>query len=118
MRKVSLLSVFILFVALFSKSFAQGTNYVGNWESTTPVVQYNNLTVRISISSTTDPNVFVLINIDKPKRKFIGKYNDSEDRLYTTIAKKPIYFKYNAVSDILECYRQKDDSKVYELTRY
>ena len=108
----------MLFFALLSNSYAQGTNYAGNWETTTPVAQYNNTVVRLQISSTASSDVFVIVNADKLKRKYDAKYNSTQDRLYTSLDKKQIYFKYVAATDLLECYKTKDDTKVYELTRY
>ena len=118
MKKVHILGLFVLFLSLFSNSYAQGVNYVGNWESTTPVAQYNNLTVRIQIIATANPDAFIIVNADSPKNKFDAKYNSSQDRLYTTLKKHPIYFKYVSSSDMIECYKSKDDTKIYELTRY
>jgi hypothetical protein len=118
MKKFKLVGIALFFIGLFHVANAQSTNYVGNWESTTPVAQYNNLTLRVQISSTSDPNVFILVNADAPKGKFSGKYNAAQDRLYTTFKKKPIYLKYDASADKLECFKSKDDTKLYELSRY
>lgn len=118
MKKLHLLGLFILFTALFNQSYAQGSNYVGNWESTTPVTQYNNLTVRLQIVATSNPDAFIIVNADSPKYKFDAKYNATQDRLYTTLKKKPIYFKYVSASDKLEVYKSKDDTKLYEMVRY
>lgn len=118
MNKLKIFGILMLFMGMFVGVKAQGTNYVGNWESTTPVAQYNNLVLRVQISSTSDPNVFILVNADAPKSKFTGKYNATQNRLYTTFKKKPIYLVYDAANDKLECYKSKDDSKLYDLIRY
>ncbi len=101
-----------------SNSFAQATNYVGNWQSTAPVVSMNNSIMRIKILSTNEPNVFIIINTDNPKKKIVAKYNPADGRVYATVKNTPIYLVYNAGSDNLQCFKQSNNALICDLTRY
>ena len=61
---IGFIAMFFLFA--FSAS-AQATSFVGNWQSTAPVVSMNNSIVKIKVLSTSDPNVFIIINSDNPE---------------------------------------------------
>jgi len=115
MLGISVVAIFFLFA--FSAS-AQSTNFVGNWQSTAPVVSMNNSIVKIKVLSTSEPNVFIIINPDNPKKKFVSKYDQPTNRLYTTIKNQNLYFTYVTSTDMLECYKVSNDSKIADLTRY
>lgn len=97
---------------------AQNTNYVGNWQSTTPVASMNNSIMRIKILSTSDPNVFIVINADNPKKKILAKYKPADGRIYATVKNTPIYFVYVAASDSLQCFKQSNNALICDMTRY
>ena len=101
-----------------SNSFAQATNYVGNWESTTPVVSMNNAVMHIKVLATSNPNVLVIINIDKPKKKIIAKYENTDGRVYASIRNTPVYLIYVPATDSLECYKTNTNAHICNLIRY
>lgn len=118
MKNICLIVILFLFTSFYNNSISQSASYVGNWESTAPVPQYNGLTVRLQIASTSDPNVFVIVNVDSPKMKYNGKYDDFVGRLYTVIKKKNLYFVYISATDMLECYNASNGVKIADLQRY
>ena len=99
-------------------SNAQSTSYVGNWQSTAPVASMNNSILRIKILSTSDPNVFIIINADNPKKKIIAKYKPADGKIYATVKNTPIYLVYIASSDSIQCYKQSNNALMSDLTRY
>lgn len=99
-------------------SNAQSTSYVGNWQSTAPVASMNNSIMRIKILSTSDPNVFIIINADNPKKKIIAKYKPADGKIYATVKNTPIYLVYIASSDSIQCYKQSNNALMSDLTRY
>jgi hypothetical protein len=101
-----------------SQTFAQSTNYVGNWQSTAPVASMNNAVLKIKVLSTNEPNVFIIVNADSPKKKIVSKYNQQDGRIYATVKSTPIYLVYLAASDSLECYKTSTNTKICDLTRY
>jgi len=101
-----------------SNSIAQSTNYVGNWQSTAPVASMNNSIMKIKILSTNDPNVFIIINADSPKKKIVAKYNSTDGRIYATVKNTPIYLVYNSSLDNLQCFKQSNNALICDLTRY
>lgn len=103
---------------LTSESFTQATSYVGNWQSSTPVSISNNTIMRIKILSTSNPDVFNIINPDNPKKKITAKYNTADGRIYATVKNTPIYLVYLSASDSLECYKAATNTKICDLTRY
>ncbi len=112
---IGFIAMFFLFA--FSAS-AQATGFVGNWQSTAPVASMNNSIVKIKVLSTSDPAVFIIINSDNPKKKFVSKYDQATNRLYTTIKNQSLYFAYVSTSDMLECYKTTNNSKIADLTRF
>jgi hypothetical protein len=112
---IGFIAMFFLFA--FSAS-AQATSFVGNWQSTEPVASMNNSIVKIKVLSTSDPAVFIIINSDNPKKKFVSKYDQATNRLYTTIKNQNLYFAYVSTSDMLECYKTTNNSKIADLTRF
>jgi hypothetical protein len=110
---------FLAFIFLLNtESFAQSTSYVGNWQSSTPVSINNNTIMRIKILSTSNPDVFIIINPDNPKKKITAKYNTADGRLYATVKNTPIYLVYLSASDSLECYKAATNTKICDFTRY
>jgi len=107
---------FILFLS--TESFAQATSYVGNWQSTTPVSISNSTILKIKILSTSNPDVFIIINPDNPKKKITAKYNTADGRVYASVKNTPIYLVYISASDSLECYKASTNVKICDLTRY
>lgn len=101
-----------------SQLFAQATNYVGNWQSTGPVAIMNNSTLKIKVLSTSNPDVFIIVNAVTPKKKITAKYNQADGRVYATVKNTPIYLVYLASSDSLECYKSSNNTKICDLTRY
>lgn len=101
-----------------SQTYAQATNYVGNWQSTAPVASMNNATLKIKVLSTSDPNVFIIVNADTPKKKITAKYNQADGKMYATVKSTPIYLVYIASSDSLECYKSSNNVKICDLNRY
>jgi len=101
-----------------SQTYAQATNYVGNWQSTTPIVSMNNAILKIKVLSTSNPNVFIIINADTPKKKITAKYNQADGKMYATVKSTPIYLVYIASSDSLECYKSSNNVKICDLNRY
>lgn len=97
---------------------AQTTNYVGNWQSTAPVASMNNTIMRIKVLSTSDPNAFIIINADNPKKKIIAKYKPTDGRIYATVKNTPIYLVYISSSDSLQCFKQSNNALICDLTRY
>jgi hypothetical protein len=111
--------VFFAFIFLISsESLAQATSCVGNWQSSTPIAISNNTILRIKILSTSNPDVFIIINPDNPKKKIIAKYNTPDGRLYATVKNIPIYFIYISSSDSLECYNVSTNAIISDFTRY
>ena len=101
-----------------SNSIAQSTNYVGNWQSTAPVASMNNSIMKIKILSTNNPNVFIIINADSPKKKIVAKYNSTDGRIYATVKNTPIYLVYNSSLDNLQCFKQSNNALICDFTRY
>lgn len=101
-----------------SETFAQATSYVGNWQSTAPVASMNNSILRIKILSTNDPNVFIIINADNPRKKIMAKYNQIDGRVYATVRNTPIYLVYIPSNDSLQCYKESNNSLLCNMTRH
>ncbi len=116
--KLMSLSMIAFFWLTSSNAITQTTNYVGNWQSTTPVVSMNNSIMKIKILSTNQPNVFIIINADNPKKKIIAKYNPADGRVYATVKNTPIYLVYLAATDSLQCYRQSNNTLICDLNRF
>lgn len=115
MLGLGFIAMFFLFA--FSAS-AQATSYVGSWQSTAPVAGISNSIVKIKVLSTSDPIVFIIINPDNPKKKFVAKYDETTNRLYTTIKNQNIFFEFVSATDMLECYKVSDNTKLADLNRY
>lgn len=101
-----------------SKSFAQSTNYVGNWKSNAPVAMMNNSLMKIKVLSTSDPNLFMVVSSDVPKKKNPAKYIPTDGNLYVTLKNTAIYFVYISSNDSLKCYRLSDNSLICSLSRF
>jgi len=111
-----LISIGILAVMLItSKVEAQTSNFVGKWETTTPVPFYNNLVLRIKISDTDAPNYMIITNHDAPKKKKGAKYDDN--KLYTDVRGQQIYLVYDPLTDMLEVFKTNGASICY-MTRF
>jgi len=116
--KAILSIVFLLsFVALTSRTWAQSSNFVGKWETTTAVAFNNNSVARIKISGTEHANYLVITRAEKPKKKVGAKYDDATGRLHTTIKGHQVYFIYDALTDMLEVYKVTGNLICY-LTRF
>lgn len=114
----TLISIGILAVMLItSKVEAQTSNFVGKWETTTPVTFYNNLVLRIKISDTDTPDYMIITNHDAPKKKKGAKYDNNTGRLYTSVRGQQIYLVYDPLTDMLEVFKINDASICY-MTRF
>ena len=117
--KTTIISLGILLM-MFMTSFktqAQMSNFVGKWETTTPVSFYNNSVMRIKISDIDVTNYLIITNADTPKKKIGSKYDPNTDRLHTTVKGHQIYFIYHPLTDMLEVFKINDASICY-LTRF
>jgi hypothetical protein len=114
------LSLFLLVFLWMNntQTFAQSASYAGNWQSTSPIASMNNSILKIKILSTSDPNVFIIVNAASPKKKINAKYDQTDSRLYATVKSTPIYFVYVPATDSLECYKSSNNSKLCDLNRY
>ena len=109
---------FLAFLFLTStNTIAQATNFVGNWESTTPIVSMNNSVMRIKILATSNPNVLIIINRDNPIKKIIAKYDPINGRISASVKNTPIYFVYMPATDSLECYKTSTNALICDLIR-
>jgi hypothetical protein len=109
---------FLAFLFLTStNAIAQASNFVGNWESATPVVIMNNSVMRIKILATSNPNVLIIINRDNPTKKIIAKYEPTNGRISATVKNTPIYFVYVSSTDGLECYKTSTQALICNLIR-
>jgi hypothetical protein len=117
-QKIMSFSLLAILWLASSNTFAQATNYVGNWQSTAPVVSMNNSILKIKILSTSDPNVLIIINADNPKKKIIAKYNAADGKIYATVKNTPVYFVYVGTSDSLQCFKQINNALLCDLNRY
>jgi hypothetical protein len=109
---------FAMFFIFALSASAQSASFVGNWQSTAPVASMNNAIVKVKILTTSETNVFILINPDNPKKKFVSKYDQATNRLYTTIKNQNVYFAYVSATDMLECYKVIDNTKICDFTRF
>lgn len=117
MKTLIISIVTILSVFLTKNVEAQSTNYVGKWETVTPVSFFNNSVMRIKIIGTDNPNYFIIINNDTPKKKIGSKYDEDIDRLYTNVKGHQIYFIYHPNTDMLEAFKINGTS-ICLLTRF
>jgi len=117
MKTIIISIVTILSVFLTNNIEAQSSNYVGKWETVTPVSFYNNLVLKIKISGTDNPNYLIITNNDTPKKKIGSKYDEDMDRLYTNVKGHQIYFIYHPTTDMLEAFKINGTS-ICLLTRF
>lgn len=117
MKTIIISIVTILSVFLTNNFKAQSTNYVGKWETVTPVSFYNNSVLRIKITGTDNPNYLIITNNDKPKKKIGSKYDVDMNRLYTNVKGHQIYFIYHPNTDMLEAFKINGTS-ICLLTRF
>lgn len=94
----------------FITSFAQSTNFVGKWESTTQLTFNNNSILKIKISGTEHPNYLIITREESPKKKIGAKYDETTNRLYTTVKGTQIYFVYDNTTDTIEAFKINDAS--------
>lgn len=113
----AILSILILINVLTFKAEAQSTNFIGKWETTTPVPFNNNSVAKMKVSGTEHPNYLIITRAEKPKKKIGAKYDESTGRLYTTIKGTQIYFTYNPLTDMLEVFKINDTTICY-MTRF
>lgn len=113
----AILSIAILITTLVSfKAEAQSTNFIGKWETTTPVPFNNNSVAKMKVYGTEHPNYLIITRAEKPKKKIGAKYDEETGRLHTTIKGTQIYFVYNPLTDTLEAFKINDTS-ICHLTR-
>lgn len=109
---------FLAFLFLVSSNVVgQSTNYVGNWHSTAPVASMNNAVLHIKILASSHPNALIIINMDKPKKKIVAKYEVADGRLYASIKNTPVYLIYIPATDSLECYKTNTNAHVCNFIR-
>ena len=114
----AILSIAILITTLVSfKAEAQSTNFIGKWETTTPVPFNNNSVAKMKVSGTEHPNYLIITRAEKPKKKIGAKYDEVTGRLYTTIKGTQIYFVYNPLTDMLEAFKM-NDASICDLIRF
>ena len=114
MKTIISLAIFVMTLVSFNTT-AQMSNFVGKWETTTPVTFYNNLVLRIKISDTNTPDYMIITNHDAPKKKKGAKYDDN--KLYTDVRGQQIYLVYDPLTDMLEVFKTNGASICY-MTRF
>ena len=117
MKTILSIGIFLMMTITSFTTKAQSTNFVGKWETTTPVSFYNNSVLRIKISGTEHPNYLIITNNDKPKKKIGSKYDETSGELHTTVKNTQIYFIYDPLTDMLEVFKSNGSSICY-LTRF
>jgi hypothetical protein len=114
----TLISIGIFVMTLITTNVeAQTSNFVGKWETTTPVTFYNNSVLRIKITDTNTPDYMIITNHDTPKKKKGAKYDNNTGRLYTNVKGHQIYLIYHPLTDMLEVFKINDASICY-MTRF
>jgi len=109
-----------IFLMMFITSFttqAQSTNFVGKWESITPVSFYNNNILKIKIIGTDNPNCLIIVNAINPKKKFVAKYDDITGRLYVSYQTQQLYLEYYPDTDMLRVFKT-DGTFICYMTRF
>jgi len=117
MKAILSIAFLLSIVVLTSKVWAQSSNFVGKWETTTAVAFNNNSVARIKISGTDHANYLVITRTEKPKKKVGAKYDEATGRLHTNIKVHQIYFVYDPLTDMLEVYKVTGNLICY-LTRF
>jgi hypothetical protein len=116
MKTIISLAIFVMTLVSFNTT-AQMSNFVGKWETTTPVSFYNNSVMRIKISDIDVSNYLIITNADTPKKKIGSKYDPNTNRLYTTVKGHQIYFVYDPLTDMLEVFKI-NDASICLMTRF